>query len=91
MEKLCERPTSSLGFCFLRSNIPLRVVTRLVNHLHLPASALFSQTVVKEATSTFSDMNPGPELCMIAYRTGGSARLGRLEHLAGKHTATASL
>jgi len=41
MEKLSGRPTSPLGSRFLRSNLPLKVVTRLVNHLHLPASALF--------------------------------------------------
>lgn len=33
----------------------------------------------------------GPQLCMIAYRTGESARLGRLEHLAGNQTDAASL
>ena len=39
MGKLSGRPTSPLGSRFHCSNLPLRVVTRLVNHLHLPISA----------------------------------------------------
>ena len=90
-EKLSGRPTRPLRCRFHCSNLRLRIVKRLVNHLKLPASALLWKTVVTEATSTVSDMYPGPQLCMIAYRIGRNARLDRLEHLAGKCKDAASL